>query len=97
VVYNYLFQGASHSNNTMNFANLFFKNRSMHKRQEELLEEQELMKRIIEEQSVLIGELEKANQDLTNNLRQKECPEQVTKHLCERIDMLKFKNMQEIK
>ena len=96
VVYNYLVQGASH-NNPMNLANLFFKTRSVCARQEELLEEQKLMMKIIEEQSMLIGELEKANQDLSNNLRQKECPEQVTKHLCERIDMLRFKNMQEIK
>ena len=53
------------------------------------------MKKIIEEQQVLIKELEQVNQTLATSLRQAACPEEITKHLCERIDMLKFKNMQE--
>ena len=81
----------------MNLSNLFFKKRSESERHKELLEEQRLMKKIIEEQQVLIGELEEVNKALTNSLREQECPEQVTKYLCQRIDMLKFKNMQETK
>ena len=79
----------------MNLSNLFFKKRSTSAKQRELLEEQELMKKIIEEQQVLIKELEQVNQTLATSLRQAACPEEITKHLCERIDMLKFKNMQE--
>jgi hypothetical protein len=81
----------------MNLSNLFFKKRESVAKQRELLEEQELMKEIIEEQQDLIRELEQANQILTDNLKQVACPEEITKHLCERIDMLKFKNMQETK
>tara|TARA_R100001079_G_scaffold69700_1_gene36680 strand:+ start:697 stop:942 length:246 start_codon:yes stop_codon:yes gene_type:complete len=81
----------------MNLSRLFLKRRSKDEKHRELLEEQKLMKKIIEEQQVLIGELEEVNKTLANSLRQQECPEQVTKYLCERIDMLKFKNMQETK
>ena len=79
----------------MNLSSLFFNKRSANAKQEELLEERKLMKKIIEEQRVLIAELEMVNQNLTNSLRQRALPEEITKDWCERIDMLKFKNIQE--
>ena len=81
----------------MNISELFFKKRCKNDEHKQLIQEQELMKKVIEEQQTLICELEELNKVLNRSLKECTAPQQMTKHLCDRIDLLKFKNMQEKK